>query len=318
MRRWAGLVLGLTLSACASWPGSRPTAQIAVEATAVALNGPEQIGRARFVGALHLTTTDTDRMHGLSDLKFSEDGRFTAVNDEGWRLDARLVEDAEGRPTGLAAVSMAPLADGRGGLLKDAPRRGDGYNTWADSEGLSLTPDGVIISFEHEPRLWRYRRGGRVQALTTPPPPADINAGFEAIADDGRGGLWVAAEAGGVWRCAAVCVEIDAPPVPPIMDDTQLRVVGLDRDPFGRGLWVLRRAYARGIGNTIRVGFRPFAGEGLGPEETVFELAAPMTRDNFEGVAAVRRGDGVRLYLISDDNFSDRQRTLLMTFDMAP
>jgi len=42
-----------------------------------------------------------------------------------------------------------------------------------------------------------------------------------------------------------------------------------------------------------------------------------LTIDNFEGIAARRLSDGrVRLYVISDDNFSGRQRTLLMVFDV--
>jgi hypothetical protein len=41
------------------------------------------------------------------------------------------------------------------------------------------------------------------------------------------------------------------------------------------------------------------------------------TVDNFEGIAAKEMPDGrVRLYLISDDNFSANQRTLLMVFDI--
>ena len=46
-------------------------------------------------------------------------------------------------------------------------------------------------------------------------------------------------------------------------------------------------------------------------------FTAPATVDNFEGIAAVRRADGgVRLYILSDDNFNARQRTLLLAFDV--
>ena len=42
-----------------------------------------------------------------------------------------------------------------------------------------------------------------------------------------------------------------------------------------------------------------------------------MTIDNFEGIAAKAMPDGrVRLYVISDDNFSKKQRTLLMIYDV--
>ena len=41
--------------------------------------------------------------------------------------------------------------------------------------------------------------------------------------------------------------------------------------------------------------------------------------DNFEGLAALPGKAGVvRFYLISDDNFSSSQRTLLLAFDWKP
>ena len=41
--------------------------------------------------------------------------------------------------------------------------------------------------------------------------------------------------------------------------------------------------------------------------------------DNFEGIAARRGAAGESLiYLVSDDNFSDKQRTLLLMFALGP
>lgn len=48
------------------------------------------------------------------------------------------------------------------------------------------------------------------------------------------------------------------------------------------------------------------------------DIARPLTVDNFEGLAAVPRTDGIRFYLLSDDNYSDLQRTLLLAFDWRP
>jgi hypothetical protein len=46
------------------------------------------------------------------------------------------------------------------------------------------------------------------------------------------------------------------------------------------------------------------------------DMASPLTVDNFEGIASVAGADGrYRLYLLSDDNGSDAQRTLLLAFD---
>ena len=48
-------------------------------------------------------------------------------------------------------------------------------------------------------------------------------------------------------------------------------------------------------------------------------LSKPLTVDNFEGIAVVDRPDGERrLFIIADDNFSDRQQTLLFAFRLRP
>ena len=52
----------------------------------------------------------------------------------------------------------------------------------------------------------------------------------------------------------------------------------------------------------------------LGP--VLIQLKLPGATDNFEGIAAERRGDGVRLYILSDDNNNAPQRTLLLAFDL--
>ena len=46
-------------------------------------------------------------------------------------------------------------------------------------------------------------------------------------------------------------------------------------------------------------------------------LSEPLTRDNFEGIAVVNSGQPgiLRLYLLSDNNFSDSQKTYLLAFD---
>ena len=56
-----------------------------------------------------------------------------------------------------------------------------------------------------------------------------------------------------------------------------------------------------------------------GHVEDQLELARPLTVDNFEGLAAAPSpSGGLRFYLISDDNFSKSQRTLLVAFDWRP
>ena len=49
------------------------------------------------------------------------------------------------------------------------------------------------------------------------------------------------------------------------------------------------------------------------------DLAPPLTVDNFEGLASVPSPNGgIRFYLMSDNNGSSSQRTLLLAFDWRP
>ncbi len=65
-----------------------------------------------------------------------------------------------------------------------------------------------------------------------------------------------------------------------------------------------------------RQAFRP--GAALDGEELAI-LRQPSTIDNFDGIAIARGARGEALvYLLSDDNFSFWQRTLLLMFELPP
>ncbi len=328
----AALVLAQTASASEH---ASPTAansgvgwrDIAIQAAPLPLNGPDALAPGvTFMGALDITSPDIDRLHGLSDLKFTSSTDFLAVSDEGWMAGARVKLDDAGRLVGIEKGRMQPLLGELGDRLFDRPRRGpDNYDTWADSEGLALLPGGqVLVSFEHHQRVWKYgvdRSGPDLpRAMISPPMAIDFNYGFEAVASDGRRGYYAAAESGGVWHCRKDrCLPLADPPEPPTIQDAEMRITSLDRDPLGRGLFVLERTYVPGRGNTVHVSlWRDPDKGGFERRELLLELKPPLLVDNMEGIAAVKTGRGVRLYLIADDNFSASQRSLMMAFDYAP
>ena len=47
---------------------------------------------------------------------------------------------------------------------------------------------------------------------------------------------------------------------------------------------------------------------------SIAALAPPLVHDNFEGMAITREGGATILWLVSDDNQSMLQRTLLLKF----
>jgi hypothetical protein len=185
-------------------------------------------------------------------------------------------------------------------------------------------PNGeLLVSFERDHRVWRYDREGRwLGERVIPDFSFTENEGMEGIREwGGVGDDFVAAgENGGLWRCGASSCWMTMQPAEALLTDADLRITSLAIDHAGSP-WALQRAYHSDRNtNTIAIsalgvtGGPPHSGLDWYPVAT---FTAPATVDNFEGIAAVRRPDGgVRLYILSDDNFNPGQRTLLLAFDV--
>src|SRR5215471_1187644 len=115
------IVVTMTCMACTSndarttetSSAANPGRRVEIKATAVPLNptDPTQtaIGAFRYVGGVELTSVDTTRLHGLSDLRIDPDGRLLAVGDEGDLLEAHVVLDGAGHLQGLSDARLTPL-----------------------------------------------------------------------------------------------------------------------------------------------------------------------------------------------------------------
>lgn len=325
MRRLAGLAAALALAGCAQPMAPLPErpvavgAAIQVDAEAVPLDptdpARDRIGAFVYAGGVWLTSRETSRLHGLSDIKVSPDGHLLAIGDQSDLLEARIVLDAAGRLVGLTGATLVSLKGPRGVDLFAG-----GYREY-DSEGVArLTGGDMLVSFEQHDRILLFPKGG---GLPRPAPQPDIkytdNKGMEALAaapdvaaDAYRVGL---EDSGHTYLCrlSAACVrDRDLP-----LDGSEL--VAFDNLPGG-GLAYLLRSFSPLRGNVIKL----VVLDRCGARIAEMEIARPLTVDNFEGLAAVARPDGkVRFYLIADDNFGfydgkpTGQRTLLLAFDWA-
>jgi hypothetical protein len=314
----AAVVAALLLSACATavpapvWTGGSAgwtAAEAEVRAVGLGIPGGAALADGvRFAGGLELVLDPDSPLHSLSDLKLADADDFVSVSDAGDLVRGRLRHDGAGRLKGVDSLRWRRLT-----LVDGTPisAKEDG-----DAEGLFLGPDGLAVSFERRHRLWSYgpleTLSARPTPLTSPDAAFPLNDGMEGISA-GPGGWRVAAEAGGVWDCAVRgCRVVTAPPPAPV-PDSDYRITGMDRDPGGDGFWIVERRFRPPV--DVRARVRRMAVDGsLGP--VLVELSLPSTVDNFEGIAAVRLGDRTRLYILSDDNGSDRQRTLMLAFDV--
>ena len=304
--------------------------RVTVSATTQALN-PEQpdlerVGRLAFRGGLSLSSPD-QRFGGLSGLVISPDGRqLRAVSDSGWLISGELSYDDSGRPRGLNEVRVAPLIG-----LKGRPLRHHKFDS--DAESLALTGDGaLLVSFERKHRILRYSpealATGGPPTLLAPPPnlKRGVNHGIEALTQLPDGRLLALSEG------LAGNPEIDGAVAGWLWDGRAwqgfdyighdlLVPVAADTLPSGDVLIVERRFSLLG-GLHVRLviapqqAFQP--GATVKGEEIAF-FKAPLNIDNFEAVATRRNERRETLiYLLSDDNFSGLQRTLLLLFALSP
>jgi hypothetical protein len=287
----------------------RTDGQSEIEVCADGKPGDPPCGTWTWVAGFDLTSPDTSRLHGLSDLKLIGD-KLWAVSDEGDLLQARLVLDARDAPTGLADAQLTSLTDLDGHPIS-------GHKLEADSEGLAILANGDrLVSFERNHRIWLYpARGGPPRPAPSPAVAFPDNDGMEALAQDparGADAYVVGSEDDGrTWLCrlSSGCQEGPQVPLP-----KEFALTAVTRLSGGRSAWLLR-AFDVAHGARAEV----LVTDAAMREIDHLRLERPATVDNMEGIAAVERpGGAIRFYLIADDNFSKAERTLLLAYDWTP
>jgi hypothetical protein len=320
-----GLVLAVGVSADETTRAPRGQG-VPVVATPVPLDPSDpaktRVGRLEFRGGLHLTSSEP-RFGGFSALHVDGDGsELTAITDQGGWMHARIGYDERGWLKDVTGVRMGVLHAPSGRPLEG--------KEFQDAESMTVLPDGsVMVGFERHHRLWRFPAGGI--ALDNPPVPqrvpnnlykAPLNGGIEALGSLWDGRLFALTEywidkdvvrgwlggGAGWWEIGYRFEGAYRPSDAGIMANNDLAVLERAYNP-NRGIIGIRVAQVRTA--DLRRGAR-LKGEVLA------ELLPPLTMDNFEGLAcrANQRGETI-LYLVSDNNFSDQQRTLLMMFALV-
>jgi hypothetical protein len=327
MRLWVAIVAAL-LASCAPSAAHAPHddqwLNIEVDARPVRVHD-ERIGVLRARGVLDLTSTEAN-FGGLSGLEVLEDNRFIAVSDDGDWFDGRIVLDDDGALIGLADVRIASLRNEHGLLMESKQE-------W-DAEDIAQLQDGrFALSFEQTQniRIYDLNRDGPFGAARMGPALLGVaglplNAGLEAMTTTPDGALLIGAEGGDESSTPLWLARLDAPePAPEIARYPLERGYGLtsmDRLPNG-DIVALERFYAPVVGARGRIVRFSAAELKITPDHVVETqelalLAPPFPVDNFEAISAVRSPDGgVRLYVLTDNNFNRRQRTLLLAFDLV-
>jgi hypothetical protein len=317
-RRPASILMAVLLLVAPAVPARSDTITLKARPVPLDARTPERtrVGRLEYHGGLVLTSPD-QRLGGLSGLLIAADGdHLIAISDRGYRLDGRLVVAGAGWLVGVADATIEDLRGPKGGSLVGTPG-GDAEDVTAAGDG------GIVVAFESRPRLWIYpASGGPPMPVRSPPglERAPRNAGIETLTrlPDGRllalgletkhGNVgWVEQGAGTgswsilTWRTSLGFVPTGAAVVP----------------GSGEVLVLERRTLPPAARIRLVPGGDIVPGALLDGAE-IAHFDGSLTYDNMEGIATHRSADGETLvYLVSDDNYSFLQRTLLMMFRLV-
>lgn len=275
----------------------------------------DRAGDLAFLGGLDIPRMGRN-IGGLSALRWdAETGRLLALTD-----DARWVwitpQEINGQLIGITEIEVGHLRGLEGEKLS-GKRKGDSESLTRSAQG------GWLVGFERDHRVWRYPALDKAAVATVIDPVAALGAmednhGLEAMAGDERN-LLACAERPATSpqaNCAIYRGEAGrfAPfSVAPPDDIARLGGVPTDAAALSNGAFVvLFRSYSPGDGNGAAI--RIYSDTGDWSELASFR--PPLSVDNFEGLAVREEGNKTFLYIVSDDNFSPGQRTLLMKFEI--
>ena len=284
-----------------------------------------RFGMLDFRGGLVLTSPFRE-FGGLSSFNMAADGaNFLAASDRSWWLRGRITY-AGTRPTGITAAEMAPMLGPDGRRLS---ARG-----WYDTESMARDGNTVYVGIERVHRIVRFDFGK--EGLLARARPIEVPAAFRSLPSNGSieslafvprgsgplGGTLIAIAERGRDRDGNHLAFLIGGPQPgqfTIKRRNDYDVSDATILPSG-DLVILERKFGWTTGLYIRMRRLPIAEIAPGAlvdGPVLIEADLGQQIDNMEGLGVHRAGGQTVLTLISDDNFSVLQRTLLLQFSLV-
>jgi hypothetical protein len=326
----ARIAAGAMLIAAAALPATADDATV----SALVLDRFQNVGVGEvtqglvFRGGLELTSA-TDTFGGLSAIGFAgSDGKLVMVSDRGNFVSGQLIYDEAGTPLSLVGVAINPIQNSKGADLPRAFAR--------DAEALTViertdAPSIIRVGFENLTRVADFTLENGVPS----------GAAREVAIPD-----WLAGTRTNE-SLEAVCV---APPASPVAGSTLLLTEGVITGDGAHSGWLLGKndkgplSYRSGAATSptdcaflpngdllvlergvalvtfsarlVRIKAADVKPGAEMQGEVLFE-GAGGDLDNMEGLAVHQTPAGeTRITLISDDNFNDWERNLLLEFSL--
>lgn len=284
-------------------------------------------GPLTFLGGLMLSSNNRT-FEALSGLEILDDTSLIMVTDEGHWVTATLESDADGRPLGLRAARIGPLVGTDGAPLET--------KRLADAEAVTLVGENLWVGFErNQPiRAYTLEEGQMVGPATLPlgnsePLSAGRNEGVEALVHISEGPLaghtvlfleearWQGANAGALPSAAHIGPD-GALTTFAIRRMDDFAITGAAMMPGGAIVLVERFfSWSQGIAMRLRVVEASDILAGAAAGTVLVEARGDTVIDNMEGIAVTDHPGGPIITLISDDNGSFLQSTVLLRFQLT-
>lgn len=272
--------------------------------------------------------SDAMQFGGLSGIAFTTNDRLAAVSDQGWFISGQLIYDEKGRPLELIGVDASAIENSKGAALPRAYAR--------DAEAIApIMRNGVVaavrVGFENLTRVADFdlvdgRPGGAAREVSIPDWLSRLrtNSSLEAVC--------IASPGSPVAGSTMLITEDDETPEGNIRaymrgnrdqgDFTVVKTPGLNPTDCAflpNGDMVLLERGTGLLGFVMQVS--RIKAEDVKPGGTikgeVILAASGGAIDNMEGIAVHEGPSGeTRITLVSDDNFNDWERTLLLEFTL--
>jgi hypothetical protein len=284
-----------------------------------------RFGMLDFRGGLVLTSPARE-FGGISAINMAADGaNFLAASDRSWWLRGRITYSGT-RPTGITAAEMAPMLGSDGRRLS---ARG-----WYDTEAMARDGNTVYVGIERVHRIVRFDFGK--DGLLARGRPIEVPAAFRSLPNNGSiealafvprgsgplGGTLIAIAERGRDRDGnhlAFLIGGARPGQFTIKRRDDYDVSDATALPGG-DLVILERKFGWTTGLYIRMRRIPVADVRAGAlvdGPVLMEADLGQQVDNMEGIGVHRAGAETVLTLISDNNFSMLQRTMLLQFSLV-
>jgi hypothetical protein len=313
------------------------TEPVSVEVNARAIPNfePRDRSRTRF-GSLQyrsglVLTSPYRGFGGLSGIRLDAKGeRFLAISDQGgWFTGS--IRYSSGKMVGLDDVEAAPMLNAEGRPITEK-------RLWYDTESLARDGSFIYVGLERVNQIMRFdfsKGGTRARGEVIPTPPAvrklPANKGLEAMVVVPKGKDQNMPLAGTLIAFSERALDADGNLVAFLIGGPSPGQFSVRRTekfdisdatllPSGE-LLILERKFSWFTGINIRIRSIPLksiAPNALVDGPALFAADLGHEVDNMEGIDAHVTAEGETvLTLVSDDNFSLLQRTLLLQFTLV-